>query len=414
MPYINIVGQAILQFLVDGRPHHRRDIFDAIAGPDYLNLSAEALAERLPSGKSRFEHRGNVALSNLRRAELIEFPRPSYSKITESGLERFRESSRESASEGNSDASGDRIFATVTRTALDPETDQEYEIELPSREAVQAALLELPYPESGMSSMDAANQLAEYFSLTDRQRNVVVSVRTRYSVFAKMVNDEANNLVKSGQLVKPRRGWFAKPEQTREDSESDLAALITAVAVSDTPVEDNLSPTAEESIEENYQQIQGALAADLLEKIKSKSPAFFEELVIDLLVAMGYGGSREDAEAVGRSGDGGIDGIINEDLLGLDVIYVQAKRWENNVGEPPIRDFVGALAGKGARKGIFITTSDFINNARNYVKTVDYKIVLIDGHQLAQFMIDYNVGVSVTKSYEIKRVDSDYFAEEGE
>lgn len=189
---------------------------------------------------------------------------------------------------------------------------------------------------------------------------------------------------------------------------------ISSVATSYTPVEDNLAQTAEESIEANYQQIQGELAADLIQRIQDNSPDFFEELVIDLLVAMGYGGSHEDAEAVGRSGDGGIDGIINEDRLGLDVIYVQAKRWENNVGEPPIRDFVGALAGKGARKGIFITTSDFRNNARNYVKTVDYKIVLIDGHQLAQFMIDYNVGVSVVKSYEIKRVDSDYFAEEGE
>ena len=298
---------------------------------------------------------------------------------------------------------------TVTRTAFDPETDQAYEVELPSNEAVQAALLALDYPARGMSSMDAANQLAEYFSLTDRQRNVIVSARTRYSVFAHMVNVEANNLVKSGQLMKPRRGWFAKPEQIREESESDTAPSLSAVEIGD-----RLIPTTEESIEANYQQIQGELAADLIQRIQDNSPDFFEELVIDLLVAMGYGGSHEDAEAVGRSGDGGIDGIINEDRLGLDVIYVQAKRWENNVGEPPIRDFVGALAGKGARKGIFITTSDFRNNARNYVKTVDYKIVLIDGHQLAQFMIDYNVGVSVTKSYEIKRVDSDYFAEEGE
>ena len=341
-----------------------------------------------------------------------------FNRPTESGLERVRESSQEFASEGNPDASGGRIFATVTRTAFDPETDQECEIELPSNEAVQAALLVLDYPARGMSSMDAANQLAEYFSLTDRQRNVIVSARTRYGVFAHMVNVEANNLVKSGQLVKPRRGWFAKSEQIREESESDTAPSISAVAVSDYPVEDNLAQAAEESIETNYQQIQDALTADLLQRIQDNSPDFFEELVIDLLVAMGYGGSREEAgRAVGGSGDGGIDGVINEDILGLDVIYVQAKRWQADVGEPPVRDFVGALSGRRARKGIFITTSAFSNRAREYVSSIDSrdtKIVLIDGHQLAQFMIDYNVGVSVTKSYEIKRVDSDYFAEEGE
>ena len=132
---------------------------------------------------------------------------------------------------------------------------------------------------------------------------------------------------------------------------------------------------------------------------------------------MGYGGSREDAQAVGRSGDGGIDGIINEDRLGLDVIYVQAKRWGNNVGEPPVRDFVGALQGRRARKGIFITTSEFSNRALEYISAIDSrdsKVILIDGNQLAQLMIDHNVGVSTTKTYEIKRVDSDYFAENAE
>ena len=304
---------------------------------------------------------------------------------------------------------------TVKRRAFDPETGHEYEIELPSHEAVQAALLELDYPASGISSMDAANRLAEHFSLTDRQRNARGSANSRYGLFPYWVNRGANNLVKSGQLVKLRRGWFAKPEQTPEGSESETAPSISAVAASDNPVEDNLSPTAEESIEENYQQIQGELAADLLQRIKDNTPDFFEELVIDLLVAMGYGGSREEAgRAVGGSGDGGIDGIINEDVLGLDVIYVQAKRWQGNVGEPPVRDFVWALQGRRARKGIFITTSDFTREARDYVTTIETKIVLIDGRQLAQFMIDNNVGVSVVKSYEIKRVDSDYFAEEGE
>ena len=175
---------------------------------------------------------------------------------------------------------------------------------------------------------------------------------------------------------------------------------------------DGNTPTPEKSIEENYQQIRTELAANLLQEIKDNSSAFFEELVIDLLVAMGYGGSREDAgRAVGRSGDGGIDGIINEDKLGLDMIYVQAKRWESNVGEPPVRDFVGALDGAGVQKGVFITTSDFNPAAKDFAERSSKSIILIDGNQLAQYMIDHNVGVSIEKTYEIKRVDSDYFAE---
>lgn len=175
--------------------------------------------------------------------------------------------------------------------------------------------------------------------------------------------------------------------------------------------ENNLHP--EGTIDESYRRIREKLADDLLQQIKENTPTFFEELVIDLLVKMGYGGSREDAgRAVGGSGDGGIDGIINEDRLGLDVVYVQAKRWNGNVSRPEIQKFAGALQGQRARKGIFITTSSFTKDAREYVKTIDSKIVLIDGHQLAQFMIDHNVGVSVEKTYEIKRVDSDYFSED--
>ena len=157
------------------------------------------------------------------------------------------------------------------------------------------------------------------------------------------------------------------------------------------------------------------MAIELLQRIKDCSPGFFERLVIVLLVQMGYGGSLEDAEAVGRSGDGGIDGIINEDRLGFDIIYVQAKRWEQTVGEQPVRDFVGALQGQRARKGIFITTSKFTQSAKRYVSRIDSrdsKVVLLDGDQLAQLMIDNDVGVSIVRCYKIKRVDSDYFDED--
>ena len=166
----------------------------------------------------------------------------------------------------------------------------------------------------------------------------------------------------------------------------------------------------EERLENAYYSIRESLASDLLQMIKNNSPDFFEQLVIDLLVKMGYGGSKQDAgKAVGKSGDGGIDGIIKEDKLGLDVIYIQAKRWENTVGRPEIQKFAGALQGQRAKKGIFITTSDFTENAREYASRIENKIILIDGTRLAQLMIDFNVGVTSVASYELKKIDSDYF-----
>ena len=173
--------------------------------------------------------------------------------------------------------------------------------------------------------------------------------------------------------------------------------------------------TPEETIDRGYLEIRKALASELLEQVLNVSPARFERLVIDLLVKMGYGGGFKDAGThAGKSGDEGIDGTIREDKLGLDMIYIQAKRWKpgNQVGRPEIQKFVGALAGQGAKKGIFITTSSFSKEARDYSPKNETKIVLIDGDELAQLMIDYNLGVSVISTYEIKRIDSDYFGEE--
>lgn len=173
------------------------------------------------------------------------------------------------------------------------------------------------------------------------------------------------------------------------------------------------SETPEESLETAYQKVRQELAQELLRQIKQCSPLFFEKLVIDLLIKMGYGGTRRDAgKAIGKSGDGGIDGIIKEDRLGLDIIYIQAKRWEGNVSRPEVQKFAGALQGQRAKKGILITTSSFTQEAWDYVSRIDSKIVLIDGDLLTQFMMDHSVGVSTTASYEIKKVDSDYFSED--
>lgn len=277
------------------------------------------------------------------------------------------------------------------RMAVDPTTGEKYETELPTSEAIKQEILKLDYPTQGITIKKATEKLARKFGLSDEQKAAKTKRGERYLGFFhyEVVGPEFEKLLREGKLKQP--GGRGKP-----------------YILSDKPLP--LSPS-DGDIERIYQHIRKKVADDLLQQIKSNSPAFFENLVIDLLVKMGYGGSREDAQAVGRSGDGGIDGIINQDRLGLDVVYVQAKRWQGNVGSPQIAGFAGALAGKGANKGIFITTSNFTKDARDYVAQ-GFKIILIDGERLAQLMIDHNVGVSTMKNYEIKRVDSDYFIED--
>ena len=298
---------------------------------------------------------------------------------------------------------------TAPRKVCDPITKRIYEIQLPALTEIKRVIPELNFPSKGFRYKDVAAILAKKFQLSDEQTNAQyksqVEVNSTETVWTEaLVFPALRELFKEGKLEQP--GGRGTP-------------YVLAENIPIVPVKPNLNPdlssVPEELIKENYQKIQSGLVAELLQKIKDNTPAFFEKLVIDLLVKMGYGGSREDAgRAVGGSGDGGIDGIINEDRLGLDVVYVQAKRWNGNVSRPEIQKFAGALQGQRARKGIFITTSSFTKDATEYVKAIDSKIVLIDGHQLAQFMIDHNVGVSVEKTYEIKRVDSDYFAENAE
>lgn len=171
--------------------------------------------------------------------------------------------------------------------------------------------------------------------------------------------------------------------------------------------------TPEEALEIAYESLRNEVVMELLEIVKKSPSQLFEKIVVDVLVKMGYGGSLRDAgKAIGKSGDEGIDGIIKEDKLGLDIIYLQAKRWDNTVGRPEIQKFAGALQGQRARKGVFITTSNFSKDAQDYVSKIETKIILIDGEQLAQYMIDYNVGVAPISSYEVKKIDFDYFANE--
>lgn len=184
--------------------------------------------------------------------------------------------------------------------------------------------------------------------------------------------------------------------------------VIDVRQVDDATASDTLTPF--EHIEHGYQKIREEVEGEILDKIKQSSPAFFERLVVDLLVSMGYGGSRKSAgERLGKSGDGGIDGVIREDRLGLDAIYLQAKRWEGVVGRPEIQKFAGALQGQRAKKGVFLTTSSFTKEAQEYAAMIDSRIILIAGDELATLMVDSGVGVSKIATYEINRLDSDYF-----
>jgi restriction system protein len=206
------------------------------------------------------------------------------------------------------------------------------------------------------------------------------------------------------KFLKQFPGYLENAGRKKTDEKSNNAET-------DSDTESNATPT--EILANTYLKIRNNLALEILSKIKSNTPAFFEKLVVELLVKMGYGGTVEEAgKSIGRTGDEGIDGIIKEDRLGLDIIYIQAKRWEGVVGRPELHKFVGALAGQGAKKGVFITTSAFTSEARNYQPKNETKIVLVDGEQLANLMIDYDLAVATVDTFAIKRIDNDYFDEE--
>lgn len=250
----------------------------------------------------------------------------------------------------------------------------------------------------------------------------------RQAVFANRIGWARLHIKKAGLVEQPRRGFFnitargveilknppekinlkfldQFPEHLEFRNTSRNETIEKAI-----PSQPLAEQTPEESLENAFQTLRRELARDILSRVMACSPTFFEHLVVELLVKMGYGGSRRDAgERIGQSGDGGIDGIIKEDRLGLDTIYLQAKRWQGSVGRPEIQKFVGALQGQRARKGVFLTTSTFTADATSYVTHIDTKVVLIDGEMLANLMIDFDVGVSISTTYTLKRIDSDYF-----
>jgi len=301
---------------------------------------------------------------------------------------------------------------------------------IPDYQTVMLPLLKLTADKQEHKVGDLVGTLAAQFRLTENERKELLPSGQTF-IFGSRVGWARTYLKKAGLLDSLKRATiqitdrglsilkqnpqkidvkllrqfpeFLEFQNTKKDDEGSVI----------TPVDFNNIQTPEETLEGAYQSIRKSLSQELRKKIIEQPPAFFEKLVVELLVKMGYGGSLKDAgKATRLTNDEGIDGIIKEDKLGLDFIYIQAKRWDNQaVGRPDIQSFVGALDGQRATKGIFITTSRFAENAKEYVKTITKKVILIDGDQLAEFMIDYGLGVSTSTTYDVKKIDSDYFGE---
>lgn len=284
---------------------------------------------------------------------------------------------------------------------------------------------------------EVAERIADDLGLSQEERDQMLP-SGRQRLLHNRIHWAKFYMSKAGLIASPARGRFVATEKGKALLASnppsiDVDLLMTepsfrafyeaepaSAPVDVAPSAVNPSPTGttqtpEEQIDAAYQTVISALRADLLERIAQNSHLFFEQLIVDLLVAMRYGGSHENAAAqLGRSGDGGVDGVINEDRLGLDRIYVQAKRFAatNTVGRPEVQSFVGSLVGLGASKGVFVTSSTFSLQARDYVKHLSQRVILIDGHRLADLMIEHGVGVRSSRIVEFKRLDEDFFSED--
>jgi restriction system protein len=305
---------------------------------------------------------------------------------------------------------------------------------VPDYQSVMLPLLTFAQQRKGeLSTDDAVSALASKLGLTDDELKEMLPSGFQRT-FVNRVGWAATYLKKAGLLEPTRRGFYRITQRGIELLKKNPATVNVKLlkqypeflafqqlkgtrsgekTILARETIDSSTATPSEALESAYENLRDELIDELLAKLKQSSPAFFERIVIELLVKMGYGGSRVDAgKAIGKSGDGGIDGIIKEDKLGLDVVYIQAKRWDNNpVGRPDVMQFAGALQAQKASKGIFITTSRFTDDARAYVSQIGSKIVLIDGDQLSHLLIEYDVGVSTISLYPVKKVDSDYFDE---
>lgn len=297
---------------------------------------------------------------------------------------------------------------------------------IPNYQSCMLPLLEFYSDNKEHSAHEACAQLAKKFQLTGAERQTLLP-SGQQTVFENRVGWARTYLKKSGLIDAPKRGVNKITSRGLEVLQKNPTSIdvrfleqfqefkeFRDLRRNDGETEpENGDDTPEELLERAHQTLQSSILTDLLQRLKACSPSFFEKIVVEVILKMGYGGSRQDAgKAIGQTGDGGIDGIIKQDKLGLDAIYIQAKKWESVVGRPEIQKFVGALTGQRARKGVFITTSDFSSGAKDYASQIDTKVILVDGKMLARLMLEHNVGVSLVSTYAVKKIDSDYFSEE--
>lgn len=301
---------------------------------------------------------------------------------------------------------------------------------IPDFQSIMLPLLNEVKDEQEHSTVEVYKALGPFFNLTEEELNKYLPSGNQ-KIFYNRVFWAKAHLKMAGLLENTKRGHFKITAIGKKALASNPTIINIAflrqfpgykesisgtkeVTDSQTAIEETISTeTPLETLDKSYQSIKANLEEELLSKLKLSTPAFFEKVVVDLLLKMGYGGADNNAGVItGKSGDEGIDGVIKQDPLGIDMIYIQAKKWDGVVGRPEIQKFAGALTGQGAKKGVFITTSRFSNEALQYLGRSEMKIVLIDGAQLAKYMADYNLGVSTQQTYEIKKIDSDYFEED--
>ena len=298
---------------------------------------------------------------------------------------------------------------------------------IPDYQTIMLPLLKLAADGQEHTLRGAIESLADEFGLSQEERQALLP-SGQQEILTNRVSWARTYMRHAGLMETTRRGCFRITDRGRQvlaarparidvtflEQFDEFRQFRSVRRTSAEPGKSDLETqvTPKEALEAAYAQLRDELANELLQNVAKSAPKRFEQAVIELLLRMGYGGSRQDAgQAIGGSGDEGIDGIIKEDRLGLDIIYIQAKRWGATVGRPEVQKFAGALQGQRARKGILITTSSFSSEAREYASRIDSKIVLIDGPELAQLMIDHDLGVSPEASYQLKRIDSDFFAE---
>jgi restriction system protein len=304
---------------------------------------------------------------------------------------------------------------------------------IPDYQTIMLPLLKHLSDREERSTQETFDALADAFNLSEEERKELLASGNQ-PIFTNRIAWAKVYLKKAGLIESPKRGYYQITDRGLDVLRQNPATVDNKFlmqypefeefmktrtkpkgdkADSGVDVPPDTDKTPQDYLEYGYARVLQELAGELLTRIKECTPSFFERLVLKLLFEMGYGGSRQEAaKTVGRSGDGGIDGIIKEDKLGLDRVYIQAKRWEGTVGRPEIQKFAGALQGQRAKKGVFITTSSFTKEAEEYTKFIDSNIVLIDGEKLVNPMIDNDVGVTKVTSYDVKKVDLDYFTEE--